>query len=837
MQARNLLLFVAFTLVILWGWFKLENIISPPRKDEAKKTDPEKDKDDEQKKAEKPGFWETRAKELNEVRRDFERAQRDREAAEKRAVTQRITPDSELLDLGEADPASPFHLHIRLDPRGAAVRSVLLNKFLASDFMGKPTKDRLELVPDAFNRREASYYLMHVPVGDPNESPFEKLAIVQWKADAVKSIKLDDGRERQVVTFRTTVQVPRVEGDKDKVVRMVNVHLAKTYTLTQGEYHLGLEVEMRTDETEPARTMFKYQLAGAHALPVEGKWYTNTFRNALIGVEKGNSLLRDIQDLRQISLWGGGKPIGKEKEHFIRYAAVAVQYFASVIVVDDEQREQAYLAKARPTLESFVLKGRFMGEKDFNSFVMEGDDVDPETKKKERTIHFLAVDDQAYEESVKASSVRAALAGVPKGTRMGVVVAIDPTGQLVALRVVTEANAHALWQDDITVRVTTEQIELRPGVPVVHKYLLYNGPVKPYLLDLPGKDTGVKAELVNRYIDKLHLNTLTDYHSPGWLGSFSSSIYWTDIIIKCTNFMHWVLAQINRVIPNYGLCILCLTILVRGLMFPISRKQALTSIKMQALAPELKKLQEKHKGDRQALGAATMQLYRENGVNPFGTCWFLLLQMPVFMGLYFCLQESIYFRLAGAWPTWIENLAAPDMMISWSEKIPFISDRDNYGGWFYLGPFFNLLPVIAVTLMIFQQKMMTPPPQDEQQEMQQKVMKYMMVFFGLLFYKVAAGLCLYFIASSVWGFAERRLLPKKKLATAVAAGAAVSVPVPAPSTGITTAPDGKGRSRKQGRGKKQEAIVPAEQATSAWGRLRRRVGAWWEEMQKRADKK
>ncbi len=58
--------------------------------------------------------------------------------------------------------------------------------------------------------------------------------------------------------------------------------------------------------------------------------------------------------------------------------------------------------------------------------------------------------------------------------------------------------------------------------------------------------------------------------------------------------------------------------------------------------------------------------------------------------------------------------------------------------------------------------MMTPPPADEQQAMQQKMMKYMMVFFGLMFYKVAAGLCLYFIASSVWGFCERKLLPKKK---------------------------------------------------------------------------
>ena len=88
---------------------------------------------------------------------------------------------------------------------------------------------------------------------------------------------------------------------------------------------------------------------------------------------------------------------------------------------------------------------------------------------------------------------------------------------------------------------------------------------------------------------------------------------------------------------------------------------------------------------------------------------------------------------------------------------------------FYLGPFLNLLPLFAVALMIVQQKIMTPPPQDEQQEMQQKMMKYMMVFFAFMFYKWAAGLCLYFIASTLWSLTERKLLPKTKLATGTAA--------------------------------------------------------------------
>src|SRR5262249_15688235 len=157
-------------------------------------------------------------------------------------------------------------------------------------------------------------------------------------------------------------------------------------------------------------------------------------------------------------------------------------------------------------------------------------------------------------------------------------------------------------------------------------------------------DAAVPPEVVDRYLDKLHLNTLTDYHSPGVFGAFASSIYWTQIIIKCTNIMHQVLHWLHMVIPNYGICIIILTVLVRGMMFPVSRRQAMMSMRMQELAPESKKLQEKYKDDKQALSMAQMDLYRKHNLNPFGSCWFILLQMPIFMGLYYCLQESIHFR-------------------------------------------------------------------------------------------------------------------------------------------------------------------------------------------------
>jgi YidC/Oxa1 family membrane protein insertase len=323
--------------------------------------------------------------------------------------------------------------------------------------------------------------------------------------------------------------------------------------------------------------------------------------------------------------------------------------------------------------------------------------------------------------------------------------------------------------DDITVRLITEPMEVSDK-PAVQKYLLYYGPIKVRLLGDVGANgnQGAPAEVVSRY-ESLGLNTLTDY------GHF---YFWSTIIIWFTNLMHWVLGGLHKIIPNYGICIILLTFLVRGLMHPVSRKQARTSIKMQALMPELKKLQERYKNDRQTLAREQMDLYRRHGVNPVGSCWVVLLQMPVFLGLYYALQESIHLRLASF--LWIKNLAAPDMLIWWGQQIPLISRPDQQGmlllglipNFLYLGPYFNLLPIVAVVFMILQQKFLMPPPTDETQEMQQKMMKYMMIFFGLMFYRVAAGLCIYFIVSSVWGLAERKLLPKAQKTPALPGGGA-----------------------------------------------------------------
>ena len=89
------------------------------------------------------------------------------------------------------------------------------------------------------------------------------------------------------------------------------------------------------------------------------------------------------------------------------------------------------------------------------------------------------------------------------------------------------------------------------------------------------------------------------------------------------------------------------------------------------------------------------------------------------------------------------------MLWNWSHVMPEFVTQGT--GFFGLGPYLNVLPLVTIALFIWQQKMFMPPPADEQAAMQQKMMQYMMIFMGIMFYKVASGLCLYFIASSLVG--------------------------------------------------------------------------------------
>lgn len=277
---------------------------------------------------------------------------------------------------------------------------------------------------------------------------------------------------------------------------------------------------------------------------------------------------------------------------------------------------------------------------------------------------------------------------------------------------------------DISVELKTTLIAIPAGERVTHTYALFAGPKRPELLE------------------PLEAMDLLDYGRI--LGGIAKG-------------MLWLLGMFRGIGLPYWLCVICLTIVVRGALFPLSKKQAISARKMKDLQPKLTELKKKLGDDKEKMARAQMELFAKNGVNPLAGCLPLIMQLPIFIGLYTALSVSIELRLAPF--LWIENLAAPDALFPFGFKVPLV-------GW----DTFNLLPLLTICLFVVQQKMFMPPPVDEQQAMQYKMMNYMMIFFGFLFYKMPAGLCVYFIASSSWGMAERKILDRYKSDDAPANG-------------------------------------------------------------------
>ena len=305
-----------------------------------------------------------------------------------------------------------------------------------------------------------------------------------------------------------------------------------------------------------------------------------------------------------------------------------------------------------------------------------------------------------------------------------------------------------------SVLLSSHDIKLAAGQKVTHNYTLYTGPKRPQLL------TPLKAQDV------------LDVTNIFWIGKHISRamLYFLDVI--------------HSLVPGlgYGFAIIVLTISVRLMMHPLTRKQALSAKIMKDLKPEIDKLKEKHGDDKQAFGRAQMDLFRKHSYNPFSGCLPIIVQLPIFIGLYQALGSSVDLRRASF--LYIENLAGPDRLFHHGFEIPF------------LGADFNLLPLITVVLYLVNNRMFMPPPTTDEAAMQQKMMNVMMIVFGFLFYRLPAGLLCYFIVSTLWGMGERKLMDL--------------LPTPQPKTVI----EGEEKPRK-----------------GVWGR----VGRWMDEAQQKVE--
>jgi YidC/Oxa1 family membrane protein insertase len=198
----------------------------------------------------------------------------------------------------------------------------------------------------------------------------------------------------------------------------------------------------------------------------------------------------------------------------------------------------------------------------------------------------------------------------------------------------------------------------------------------------------------------------------------------------------YVLHFFHKFTGSYGIDIILLTVLIKLLMWPLTHKSFTSMKRMQKLQPQMEKIKEKYADDKEKLNKEIMELYKRNGVNPLGGCLPMVLQFPVFIGLYNALSTPIELRHAPF--MWIKDLSRPD----W-QSLPFM-----FNGW-HLG-----VPILTIFMgaSMFLQQWMTPSAGDPNQR---KMMMLMPLMFTFMFVSFPAGLTVYWLINNLLSIAQQ----------------------------------------------------------------------------------
>ena len=539
-----------------------------------------------------------------------------------------VVHPEKVLALGLDEDGGKFRMLANITTRGAVIKDLTLLKD-----PGKLLRERFKLLEDGQSYR--------VDLVD------EELGLKNW--EYVEKESAPPGK----LVFRTTARDGAIE-------------VVKRYSLPEGSYLIDFELEFRNCSGKPIEDV-AYTMDGPINLPLEGPWYTQYFRRSasLLMPASGTPY---IDEQLAPSIFANGKGTILEATP-IKYAGVAVQYFSSVVVQDDNPMEKRLFKSVTPVK------------------LPPAPSDDPKTR--------------------------------------------------------NDAN-----HSNLTVKIESTPIKLDPDAPVIQKFHLFNGPKEKDLLE--------SAQYKTLGLDKLIV----------YMGFFG---------LRFDTLSSWMVSLVNWLAKHtgdYGLAIILLTMIVRIVIFPLSFKQAATmqraTEKMQIIQPKMQEIREKYGNDSRKMQQELMELYRKHDYNPvsmFGGCLLIFLQMPIFVALYQALQGSFDLRQQPFHFTWIKDLSAPDMLFPFGFHMPSF------------GPWFNLLPFISLGLMMWQILMTPTPPAAtpelaEQQRMSKKMTMFMMIFVGFMFYNVPAGLCVYIITSTAWGFLERKLIKKKYPPTGTAAASA-----------------------------------------------------------------
>jgi len=256
--------------------------------------------------------------------------------------------------------------------------------------------------------------------------------------------------------------------------------------------------------------------------------------------------------------------------------------------------------------------------------------------------------------------------------------------------------------------------DIRPGTQHTYQYSLFFGPKSMKILKKAGHDLGKALNF-------------------GWF---------TVLAKPCV----WLMNRLYSVIPNYGIAIIILTLLIKIVLWPLGSKSYKSMSEMKKIQPLMKDIREKYKNDKKKMNEEVMGLYRTYKINPLGGCLPMVVQLPVFFALYRMLYQSIELRHAPFF-LWIDDLSAPDRLFHFSFSIPFM--EPPYG--------IPVLTIIMGATMLLQQKM-SPPMGDPTQA---KMMMFMPLIFTFIFINFSSGLVLYWLVNNILSISQQYYIQKK----------------------------------------------------------------------------
>ncbi|MDQ3333492.1 MAG: YidC/Oxa1 family insertase periplasmic-domain containing protein, partial [Planctomycetota bacterium] len=586
------------------------------------------------------------------------------------------------VDLGSLDPASGYFQQVTLTSRGAAIESISLNDPRYSELSDR--KKPLKVISSP--NEEAATFQTAIDKLDRQLAAFKTSSIeTNWKVE--KTIPdPDQPGVSQGVVFTLTAPDGSIQAVKSYTLRKVKDSTPeRARDIEAAGYLLDIQLGFRNLTDEPQKLV--YTLQGPTGTPLENEEHTSMYRGLELGfLEADGDLSHASMAVKEAT---ANADAVADAEKATRAAEAADRRLkalqqkiadleAQVAATPGDASLKTQLAKAKAEYDDEEVKA---GElTDAAQVANRG------LERWDTPFKYLGVEVQYFAALLFPQDKR------PIAERF------DSRWIAKGEPVIVERDKNRDF-NDISFKLTSETVTIPAGGEVTQAWQFFTGPKRKELLEPLGADPVLDLS---------------------WFAVVSPA-------------MLWILEKLHSTGMPYWLAIISLTVIVRGAMFPISRKQAIGAQKMKELQPKLTELKAKYGTDQEKFLKAQMELFRKHGYGPLGPmasgCLPVLLQLPIFIGLYQALQTSVDLRMAQF--LWIDNLAAPDQLFRMPFSLP------------YLGADFNLLPLITVVLFYIQQKLFMPPATTPEQEAQYKMMNFMMLFMGVFFYHVPAGLCVY----------------------------------------------------------------------------------------------